>query len=290
MVLVACPGLNRRIIHAIARREVAQGPDDAGELMNWGGKIAGAALGLVAGGPLGILVGALIGHQFDRGWRGIRTQSFEGLDARVQSQLFAASFQLMGYLAKADGRISEAEIRAARAVMHEMRLEPARIRQAINHFTAGKQPGFVLAPVLAQLSELIGREPALCRGFVELQLRVLRRSGSIAGAQRGVLWQVASALGLSRVELAQLEAAVWAGAGQRTGTAAEISAAYALLGVPAEASDQELKVAYRRLMNRHHPDKLAGRGESASLTDAAKDKTREVRAAYEALCRHRGLR
>ena len=43
----------------------------------------------------------------------------------------------MGHVAKADGRVSEAEIAAARRVMAELRLNGAQIHAAIAHFTRG---------------------------------------------------------------------------------------------------------------------------------------------------------
>ncbi len=260
--------------------------------MNWGGKIAGAALGLVAGGPVGILVGLAIGHQFDRGWRAVGARPVEALDARTHARLFAATFQVMGYLAKLDGRVTEAEIRAARTVMHGMRLTPEQIREAITHFSAGKAEAFSLPPVLDQLREAIGDERALCRSFVEVQLRMLTQAGSFNGAERKALWEIASALGVGRVALAQMEASLasWRRGGPPVDARRDLAGAYALLGVSAQVSDEELKVAYRRLMNRHHPDKLAARGEPAGDQEAAKEKTREVRAAYERVCRHRGLR
>ena len=260
--------------------------------MNWGGKIAGAALGLVAGGPIGILVGLAIGHQFDRGWRGVGARPVEALDARTHARLFAAIFQVMGYLAKLDGRVSEAEIRAARSIMHGMRLTPEQIREAITHFSIGKADAFSLPPVLNELRATIGDERALCRNFVELQLRMLTQAGSFNSAERRALWEISSALGVSRVALAQMEASLasWRQGGAPVDARRDIADAYELLGISAQASDEQLKVAYRRLMNRHHPDKLAARGEPVSEQEAAKEKTREVRAAYERVCRHRGLR
>ena len=65
--------------------------------------------------------------------------------------------------------------------------------------------------------------------------------------------------------------------------------ACALLGVEETCSDAELKRAYRRMMNRHHPDKLAAKGLPEEMMRIATEKTREIKAAYDHLKRVRGL-
>jgi DnaJ-domain-containing protein 1 len=69
-----------------------------------------------------------------------------------------------------------------------------------------------------------------------------------------------------------------------------IDGAYRVLGVAPSASDDEVKIAYRRLMNEHHPDKLAGRGVAESAIASAEQKTREILAAYEKVKSARGFK
>jgi DnaJ like chaperone protein len=69
-----------------------------------------------------------------------------------------------------------------------------------------------------------------------------------------------------------------------------IEDAFRVLGITPEASDREIKTAYRRLMNQHHPDKLRARGMPESMLPVAEEKTREIRAAYERVRAVRGLR
>jgi len=71
---------------------------------------------------------------------------------------------------------------------------------------------------------------------------------------------------------------------------AELGEAYRALGVEPDASDKEVKTAYRRLMNQHHPDKLVSRGLPDSMLESAKERTREIRAAYELIRERRGIR
>ena len=77
----------------------------------------------------------------------------------------------MGHLAKADGRVSEQEIAAARAVMSDLRLNPDQVRAAVNYFTAGKQAGFSLNAELAALARTCEGRPELARVFLEIQVR-----------------------------------------------------------------------------------------------------------------------
>src|SRR5687768_4417069 len=96
-------------------------------VMRWTGKLIGAVLGFLIAGPFGALIGLLLGHQFDEQAR--RVPSGPGLEsAEISARFFRTAFQIMGHVAKADGRVSEREIDAARAVMSELRLNPAQLQ------------------------------------------------------------------------------------------------------------------------------------------------------------------
>jgi DnaJ like chaperone protein len=241
----------------------------------------------------------LLGHQFDRGLKGgpqPRMANFGG-SAERQRVFFETSFLVMGHLAKADGRVSEEEIRAARSVMHQMHLRPEQVRRAIDLFNDGKQPGFTVDDKVDRLARICRHQPQLIRTFLEIQFHVALAKEHLSANERAVLWRIAGRLGVSRVELAQLEAVLRAqrhfgNAGQQTARSGQqaLSEAYRALGVSASASDKEVKTAYRRLMNEHHPDKLVARGLPDEMMEIAKEKTREIRGAYDLIKERRGMR
>ncbi|MEZ5583570.1 MAG: hypothetical protein R3F37_13240 [Candidatus Competibacteraceae bacterium] len=84
----------------------------------WWGKLVGGGLGFMMGGPLGAMLGIAVGHNFDNGfhWPN-RTEPALGGKGELKTVFFNATFQVMGHLAKRDGRVSENEIAAAQAVM-----------------------------------------------------------------------------------------------------------------------------------------------------------------------------
>ena len=260
---------------------------------NWLGKALGGVLGFAAAGPPGFLVGLLLGHQYDQGvGNGPRGADFSSASGEISRLFFTVTFEAMGHVAKVDGRVSDAEIREARRIMYAMQLSPEQTRAAIEHFTTGKDSRHPLAARLAVLAGKLDQHRDLARTFVEIQMQAAIGAGPVGREKRRVLWQIASALGLGRVELAQIEALLRA---RSLGTAADmrpaaLEEADRARGVEPEASDVEVKKADRRLINQHHPDKRVARGLPESMAAVADRKTHEIRAAYERIRDERGVK
>lgn len=69
-----------------------------------------------------------------------------------------------------------------------------------------------------------------------------------------------------------------------------LKGAFGVLGIPETSTPAEIKKAYRRLMNQHHPDKLASRGLPEHMMKLAKEKTQEIRAAYDLIREAKGFK
>jgi DnaJ like chaperone protein len=266
------------------------------ETMGWYGKLIGAVLGAIIGrGLFGAIVGFLIGHQFDR--RSASAGRAGGIPSReLQVLFFRTTFQVMGHVAKADGRVTEQEIDAARATMRRFSLGEADVRRAIDLFTEGKDRDFPLEDVLSEFrSASAGRED-LRRLFVQIQLEAALQAGELSPPARAVFARMCSALGMSAMEFSALEAMLRMHRGQPGdgGTArpaaARLADAYQALGVRQDAPDADVTLAYRRLMSQNHPDKLVANGLPQSMVEAAHERTRQILEAYELIRKHRGMK
>lgn len=264
--------------------------------MSWWGKLLGGTFGFMLGGPLGALLGASLGHNFDKGVDNESDQERLGFInvEKVQSAFFTATFSMMGHLAKSDGVVSKAEIAVAESVMQQMRLSPQQKRLAISLFEKGKQAEFPAHAVLKQLRAECNFRHNLLQMFIEILIVTALSDGDLQPAERQVLDTAAIGVGFSRDEfqriLQRLQASQRMHGKPDAGItpAARLTDAYRTLGIDREASDDEVKRAYRRLMNQHHPDKLVAKGLPQEMMDMANQKTQEIKAAYELIRESRG--
>ncbi|MCK5615379.1 co-chaperone DjlA [Candidatus Pacearchaeota archaeon] len=249
------------------------------------------------GGFFGLLLGIYIGHKVDRHlslfmlrWVQGKVANFQG---QIQQVFFESTFLVMGHLAKSDGRVSEEEIQLARQVMQRMNLGEDASREAMALFSRGKEPDFDLEAQLQTLRKVIFTQRQLIQMFIEIQISAGYADGSLDAAERSVLFKICESLGFTRAEFDRLDAMIRAGRHSHqpeSGPGLSIEDAYAILNIDASASDAEVKKAYRRLMNQHHPDKLASKGLPKEMMKLAEEKTIEIRSAYERVRSVRGFK
>jgi DnaJ like chaperone protein len=213
---------------------------------------------------------------------------------RVRAQFIETTFAVMGALCKADGVVTRDEIQVVEQTFRLLRLVPEQKANAKAAFNRGKAPEFDLDGAVAVFARVAPRGSILFKVFLQLQAMVVAADGQVHPAERELLLRVARDLGLGERELAQLEALIRAAA--RPASAAHgvssqdrLADAYVVLGVTPDASESEIKLAYRKLIRENHPDKIASKGLPESMRSVAEARSREINAAYDLLKKTRAF-
>lgn len=287
--------------------------------MQFIGKIVGFFLGYqIFHGLFGGIFGAFLGHLFDKKLYELGTvrSSVFGKNLTRQSLFTQTTFAVLGHLAKAKGRVTEDDIQHARNLMAQLRLDANAQQLAQQAFTLGKEADFPLRTVTREFREACASRQDLLRFFIQVQITAAIQDGELDAQEQQVLFTIAEAMGISRFQFEQMLGMVMAaqqfsarggfhqqysqqssysqgsysqgGYSGYQSSQPSIDAAYKVLGVTAEDDQNTVKRAYRKLMNENHPDKLAAKGLPDEMMELAKEKTQQIQAAYDLICKQKG--
>ncbi len=250
--------------------------------------IIGAVAGLaIARHWIGALVGGVIGWLVDSGFFKLAAAGItRGRDPHAP---MAALFVLLGRLAKIDGRVDEAEIAVCEQLIKRLGLDNDGRRIAVESFQQGKRLETDLTMAYAELRTGRQHAPLFLDVFIDMALA----DGRIDPEERRLLGKFAWMLGVRESAL-ELLLRRRGGAGRSAGAAGATTSRrgdpYAVLGVERSASDADIRHAFRKLVSRHHPDKLAAKGSPPEMVKLAQQRTQEILAAYEEIKAARGIK
>jgi DnaJ like chaperone protein len=248
--------------------------------MRWNGKIIGAMIGLMLGNPLWVIAGIAIGHAFDIGFfqKIFQKTLIRGVQ-QVQRIFFDSTFSVMGFLAKADGRVTESEIRAVEQIMQQMELNADMRLEAIRLFNQGKQPDFNLSATMQRLKTACWQYPNLLQTFLEMQIQIANAEGGISPGKRRAFQAICAELNIHEFNFEQ--------SNQQDTQSRRSPDAYQVLNISRSATDAEVKKAYRRLLSQNHPDKLMAQGLPPEMIKLANERTHKIKHAYETIMKDR---
>lgn len=259
--------------------------------MNYWGKIIGAFCGFLFGDVLGAVLGLLIGHIFDKSIRAKQPLKFISLSktelAQIQSEYFTGVFAIMGYISRSMGRADDEETQMVRHVMDRMGVSVESRGEALRLFKQGKSDAFPLQNMVGQFYIACRYEPRLLEMFVEIQLYAAYCHGRMNPVAKQIILNICYQLDLTHSDYDRIELMVKKEHNKarkhkvKMEEGVGLQNAYAVLNTSPNASNDEVKAAYRRMTSKHHPDKLVAKDLPEEILKMSEAKTREIRAAYE---------
>lgn len=245
------------------------------------------------GGPFGALIGGAIGHLFidsqvetieaskryEGQRRPVREPRFTHQEQQ-QAVFFASTFAMLGKMAKADGQVTQAEIKIVEAFMRDhLRLDKQARMFAINVFNRAKDDAYPYSQYASEFARHFQHDQNMRMVLFEILFEVAAADGSVHSAEAHLLEETVRYLQIPRHLFDELQARL----------APSADPAYAVLGLTPDATDAEVKKAYRAKVMEFHPDKIVSKGLPEEFLKFAEEKFKEVTEAYEKIKKARGL-
>ena len=188
-----------------------------------------------------------------------------------------AVIALSAKMAKADGVVTPDEVEAFSQVFT---VEPGDEDHVARVFNMARRDVAGYDAYARQIARMFQDRPGVLEDLMDGLFHIARADGVVHEDELAFLHDVATIFGFSDFEFARIRAS-------NTGEA--VADPYLVLGVTPDATDQDLKMAYRRAVAENHPDRLIARGVPEEFVTLATEKLAAINTAWEALKQERGI-
>ncbi len=233
------------------------------------GKWIGGGLGWAFAGPIGAIIGFAIGSYIDES-QSKSVEGSQGGDFDVSLLVLAAA------VIKADKKVSQHELEYVKRFFTQ-NFGEAHAQQRMEMLQEILNQDIPLQDVCDQIRGNMNYYGRL--QLLHFLFGIAKADGEVDDVEAKVIEQISAYMKIKSEDFESIKA-IFYGEGKS-------EAAYKILEVDPEASDEEIKKAYRKMAVKYHPDKVGHLGEEAKK--GAKEKFQKVQDAYDKIKRERGM-
>jgi len=247
------------------------------------GKWVGLGLGWAMGGPIGGILGLVFGSMFDGMQRG--TYEYRADEhpygaattgtTRTRPGDFAASLVVLSAaVMKADDKVLKSELDYVKSFFSKQFGEKLAVENMLVLREVLKQD-INVQQVAQQVRTFMDHASRL--QLLHFLFGISSADGHVHSKEVEEIRRISNFLGIRTPDFDSIKAMFYK----------DVYSSYKILETTPDASDDELKKAYRKMATKYHPDKVSHLGEE--FQKAAKEKFQKVQAAYEQIKKERGM-
>jgi DnaJ like chaperone protein len=237
------------------------------------GKWIAGGLGWAFLGPIGGLIGFALGAMVD-GQDGIVNQGNARPGTTTQGDFISSLVVLIAAVMKSDGRILKSELDFVKDFFVRS-FGQEQAQQATLLLRNVIDQNIPVEEVSRQIGQRMDYSTRL--ELIHLLFGISKADGLVSAEELKTMERIAYYMGIKTEDFNSIKALF----------SDNLESAYAALETSADATDDEIKKAYRKMAVKYHPDKVAYLGDD--LKNQANEKFQQLNAAYEKIKKARGL-
>jgi len=237
------------------------------------GSLFGAGIGWWLLGPIGAIIGSLIGSSIENSANAAKMPGRVREDPR--DGFMASLLVLMAATMKADGKVLKSELDFVKQNLVKIFGEKVA-KDALQMLREILNKDIPLYDVTAQVRQHMDYASKL--ELIHILYGIGVADGHLSQSEINVIEQIARGIGLSETDHQSVKNVYFD----------DLDSSYKILGIDKNASDEEVKKAYRYMAVKFHPDKVAHLGKD--VQNNAKERFQKLNEAYEKIKKARGIK
>ena len=190
----------------------------------------------------------------------------------VPTMLMALSAAVM----KADGKVLKSELNYVKAFINQQfgQQYSGKHLQVLKRFLdSGDIP---LQRICQDIK--MRMQPAVRAQLLHYLFGIAKADGDVSDSEIKVIQQIAGMMGVSKADFISVKNMFYR----------DVDSDFKVLGIASDATDDEVKKAYRKMAIKFHPDKVAQMGDE--YQKGAKEKFQRIQESYDAIKKRRGIK